>query len=550
MAEIDRAVRPAADEDRTPIDLSGLVRGLRRLRAVVERRPDGPQQLALFGPAPTLPGTRSLPFLGRRRPAAAFAVLPGAGPIRADRWARYLLVAVMAGYIGLFSFWTVRNHRGFGTYAFDFGIYDQGLWLLSKFKSPFVTVMGRQLFGDHTSFILLPLVPVYWLFPSAGVLLVIQAAALGLGALPTFLIARDKLRDEMLAALLAAAFLLQPALGWTNLEHFHPDVFEVPLALFLLWFMTRQRWIGYFVCLGLLLMVKEDVVLFAFVLGIYVAVKHDRRVGVATSAVSLLFALVALKVILPHLNGVGTLNGWRIPFGGPVGFLRTLVAHPGRVIAYMTAGKRLWYAWQLFVPVGLVALAAPGVLLIGVAALGSNMVSTFVYQYDIHYHYTTLILPVIMVATIYGVARWPARADRQKLVGLVLAASLVTAYMWGPTPLGRHEAFIADPGSTTVASFHQAARLLPPDAVVSTYYGWLPQIDHREEVYMFPTPFKAAYWGTFKQEGQRLPQADRVEYLLLPSSLDPEPKAVFDTIRGDFDVVYDQAGVMLLRRKA
>jgi hypothetical protein len=65
---------------------------------------------------------------------------------------------------------------------------------------------------------------------------------------------------------------------------------------------------------------------------------------------------------------------------------------------------------------------------------------------------------------------------------------------------------------------------------------------------MFPNPWKAAYWGTFKQEGQRLPQADGVQYLLLPKQLDPEPKAVFDSIRDGFDVLYDQGGVLLLRK--
>ena len=39
------------------------------------------------------------------------------------------------------------------------GIFDQGVWLLSRFHAPFVTVMGRNLFGDHTSFILLLAVP-------------------------------------------------------------------------------------------------------------------------------------------------------------------------------------------------------------------------------------------------------------------------------------------------------------------------------------------------------------------------------------------------------
>ena len=66
---------------------------------------------------------------------------------------------------------------------------------------------------------------------------------------------------------------------------------------------------------------------------------------------------------------------------------------------------------------------------------------------------------------------------------------------------------------------------------------------------MFPTPFKAAYWSTFKQEGQRLPEADRVEYILLPTALDPEPKGIFDQVRPGFDTVYEAGNVTLVKKK-
>ncbi|HWC12570.1 MAG TPA: hypothetical protein VG455_15280, partial [Acidimicrobiales bacterium] len=64
-----------------------------------------------------------------------------------------------------------------------------------------------------------------------------------------------------------------------------------------------------------------------------------------------------------------------------------------------------------------------------------------------------------------------------------------------------------------------------------------------------PTPFKAIYWGTFDDEGERLPEADTVDYVFVPTSLDPEPRAVLDTIRDEFETVYEQGGVTLLRRR-
>jgi uncharacterized membrane protein len=470
-------------------------------------------------------------------------------PITADRGARWLLVGATVGYIWLFSYWTMRHHDGYGTSAFDFGLYDQGVWLLSRFKRPFVTIMGRHLFGDHTSFILLPLVAVYWVLPSAKVLLVAQAAALGSGAIPTFLLARDKLRDEWLAAVLAVVYLLHPAVGLTNLEQFHPDVFEVPLVLFALWFMVRHRWTGYGVCVVALLLTKEDTALLTFALGIYVAVRHDRRVGVATCVGSLVAMATALWWILPMYNGVGSLNSWRVPFGGLSGLIRTALVHPGRVISYLGKDDRPWYLWQMFVPFAWLPLLAPRVLLIGFAPLAANVLSTFYYQHHINYHYGTLVLPVLVASTIFAIAKSRSPAGRRIAVVVVAASTLTTAYLWGPTPLGRHEAAIASPSGQSIPHLKIAMAMIPADAAISVFYGYVPHIDHREEIYMFPNPFHASYWGTFKQEGQRLPQADRVEYILVPTVLDPEPQGIFNTVRAGYDTVYEAGNVTLVKKK-
>ena len=481
-------------------------------------------------------------------PAVSRPVAEHREPLVSSRNARLAAIGVVVAYIVLFSYWTTKNHDGFGTQAFDFGIYDQGLWLLSHFQRPFVTVMGRHLFGDHTSFILLPLVPFYWIWPSGKVLLIAQAAALGLSGWPVFLLARDKLRNETYAAVLAAGFLLQPALGWVNWEQFHPDVFEVPLLLFAIWFMERKRWPWFLACVGAVLLVKEDVPLVTFVLGLYVAARHDRRVGLLTSAVSLLYMAAALWWVLPALNGVGSLNGWRLPFGGPWGVMRTAVAHPAQMIRYLLGPHRPWYVWQLLAPMALLPVLAPSVLVIAIGPLALNLLSNFFYQYDIHYHYTTAILPILAAATVFAVARAP-QAARKTLVTLFAVFTVACAYLWGPTPLGIHEMRPAPSDYPTIPYLHAAMAMIPPDAVLSAHYTFVPHVDHRTEIYMFPNPFKASYWGTFKTEGQRLPQADRVQYVLLPSSLDPDPKAVLESIRNEFETVYDQGGIVLMKRK-
>ena len=90
----------------------------------------------------------------------------------------------------------------------------------------------------------------------------------------------------------------------------------------------------------------------------------------------------------------------------------------------------------------------------------------------------------------------------------------------------------------------------PQYAAVSSYYGWSTHLDHRRRIYEFPIPWRAQNWGTFRQEGQRLTEADTVDYVILPpSALEERDRKILESIRPDFDVVYDEGGVLLLERR-
>lgn len=477
-------------------------------------------------------------------------VMPS-GPVVTRRWARAGLVTAVVGYVVFFGVATWISHDRFNTSSFDLGIYDQGLWLMSRFKSPFITVMGRHLFGDHTSFILMLLVPLYWVAASAKVLLVVQALVLGISAWPVFLIVRDVLRDERLAVLLSVAFLLQPALGWTNYEQFHPDVFAVPLLLFAFWFMLRRRWVGFSVFVGLAMLVKEDVPLLTFMLGLYVAVRYSRKVGLITSAVSVIYFVFAVYVVLRHFNGVGTLNAWRIPFGGPGGLIHTAFTDPLELGRYLVGEGRPRYLWQLMAPLALIPLLAPEVLLISILPMASNLLSTFQYQHSIRYHYGTLILPTLILAAAVGISRFRIERIRAVLSIAILTAACLGAYASGPLPLSRYNGLRDAIALPSPASIEKAIEVIPPDAVVASYYRYVPHLTHREGIYEFPNPFRTRNWGVEKEPGRRLPQAATVEYLILPADLgDGVAAAPFDEVRTEFKTIYSQGGVVVLRRSS
>jgi uncharacterized membrane protein len=479
-----------------------------------------------------------------------WATTDDARPIRNSRASRIALAALIGISIGLWTSWGVARHNAFGTFGFDFGIFDQGMWLLSRFHDPFITIMGVDLFGDHTSFILLPLVPFYWVFPSPVVLIVAQAAALALAAAPLFLIAREKLRDEWLAIGVAAAFLFNPVLHWAGWEQFHPDVFEVPLAMWALYFMFRRRWVPFLVFVFLLLMVKEDVALMTAVLGLYVARKYDLRVGLITTAASIAYFLGALYVILPGFNDQGTLDAWRVPYGGLGGLLKRTLTKPWDVIALALGEDKPWYLWQLFASFGLLSLLAPSVAILAAGPLASNLLSTFWYQYHVQYHYTTLITPVLAVAAVVGISHLQRDVLRRGAVALLVVAGVVTGWMWGPSQFSRHPEFLGDSSRAHVEPILALLRRIPDGAPVSSHYSFVTHLGHRREIYEWPTPWYAVNWGDGKSTGVELPEAAKVQYIVVPITvLNDRDLAIVQRLEAtEFTRVAQSGDIVLFRR--
>lgn len=433
---------------------------------------------------------------------------------------------------------TTRDHFGLGTSAYDFGLYDQGVWLLSQGKAPFVTLMGRNLFGDHTSFILLPLVPLYWFVSSTGLLFVVQAIALGLGTIPVWKVTRLLLNSPPMCCVAVVAYLVHPALTFTGMENFHPDSALAPLIAWAIYAAVAYRWVQYVSAVVLILMVKEDTALFVVALGLWVALRRDRRIGIITVVGSVWVALVLLFAVMRGIVGVPYRNEWRLPFGGFGGLLRTAVTRPDKLIRHLVSGERPLYLLQLLAPVGFVALVRPEIALLGTLPLLSNLVSTFWYQSQIEYHYAVQFVPILVIGAMYGISKL-AEHLRVWCVSVVLVASLVCAYIWTPLPFMRTEMPRWSPSHPAVAAAHEAMNRVPDDAIVSAYHTLTAHMARRERIYVFPTPYRRVLYGpNVFAKGDRLPFAEEVQYVILPRELEGETAVDWQAERLFFEVVY------------
>ncbi|HTZ08830.1 MAG TPA: DUF2079 domain-containing protein, partial [Acidimicrobiales bacterium] len=222
---------------------------------------------------------------------------PRAGPVTA-------LVLLMAGYIGVFGTLTYQQQSNYGTYGFDMGIYDQGIWLLSRFKNPFVTIRGLDYFGHHVNIITLLFVPFYWLGAGPHFLYAVETVWLAAGAIPIWLLGRDRLQSPWMPLGLCVAYLLYPALEWINWWQFHPDALVITPLMFAYWLGTRQRWGWFWFAIGVTLACKEDAGLAVFALGLCLWLKQRQRArGLITAVAGAGWFLVCTKLIIPLANG-------------------------------------------------------------------------------------------------------------------------------------------------------------------------------------------------------------------------------------------------------
>jgi len=451
-------------------------------------------------------------------------------------------------YALYFSVRTVGVHNGLGTSAYDFGLYDQGIWLMSRGHSPFVTLMGRNLFGDHSSFILVLLIPLYWVFSSTALLFVVQSIVVAIGALPVYWFSRQRLRSEPLAAAMAGVYLLHPSISWTNLENFHPDAALGTLVAFAIWAAYAGKWRWYWVAVVLALSVKEDVAFVLAPLGLWVALKADKKRGLITSLASLFTMALMFLVVMRSFTGITFRNSWRIPFGGIGGLLKTAFTQPTKLISYLWSEDRPTYVWQMLASVGFVFLYEPSLALVGLVMLASNVVSTFWYQHQIQYHYSIIIVPCIVMGTVWALGKF-SRPARKWVSACIIATSLVCGYLWSPMPLARTTTTSWNSQMPPVVAARESISQVPEDAVVAAYHSLTAQMARRVTIYSFPNPFVRNLYGPdVFAGGDRLPGADEVEYVILPVNLDDEAQKIWDIEKDQFRVIDENAWWVVYQR--
>ena len=413
--------------------------------------------------------------------------------VRAHRYALVVWTAVVVWSAALFA--VVRSDfRAYRLGRFDLGNMVQAVWSTAHgrpLETTFVTGEQMSRLAGHVDPILVLLAPLWLVVPSPLTLAVAQIVAVALGALPVFWLTRRHLGSERLAVALALAYLLYPWLAWTALDAVHPVTLAIPLLLFSVWFLDDDRLVPFAICGLLVLATGELMGLTVAALGIWYAVaRRRRRAGLAIAGVGVAWTCVALLVIVPGASGGSSrFYGFYEHVGGsPRGIVETAFTNPGAILGEIGDPDVLLYVVALAAPLAGLFVLAPALAAVALPQLVVNALADPAGPVDPRQHYLAAVVPFLVAATVFGVARLRAAA-RGPAVVTVLGLCLAISVLFGPLAGGRDAArlwYQVDLTSDHVDALDRALELIPKRAPVAASNRVGAHLAGRRYLYSLP----------------------------------------------------------------
>jgi uncharacterized membrane protein len=391
-------------------------------------------------------------------------------------WGWCVLAVLVLLFLAYYGSLTLVKYDALVT-GVDLADVDQTLWqTLSGHPLRMTTLphISNRL-GIHVEPILLVLLPLYAILPSAKTLLLVQAVALALVAVPLYALATEELGDWVLALAFPLLYLLSPAIHNAVLSDFYPATLGVLPATAALLTLRRGQVRATLLLAGIALLAREDYGLWLAALAVIGWWTTRQRIWIAAGLVGVAWFLLSTLAIIPAF-----IEGERSMFWSRYGF--------------WLDGPEAWRA-QGFLPekgrylIALLFMGGAGVFLAPLWALpalpvlGLNLLSNFSLPVSLDNHYSTLIVPTFLAALAIGLhgrrRRWQLLA-----VTFVLVASLWIHVSQGRSPLA--PGFDPPQPTTHTRALAVVAEKLPDDASVSVSQALASHFSGRQQLDVFP----------------------------------------------------------------
>ena len=412
-----------------------------------------------------------------------------------------LLVILVVIYSIVGASIAIFRHNNFYTFAWDLGAYEQSLWTtLTQNKLLYNTPNFGHL-QIHFEPILFLILPLYAIYPSPEILLIIQAVFLAMSAFPVYWIAKEEFQNERAGIIFAIFYLLYPALYSVQAFDFHAEAFMPFFLLMTFYYILRgELWKGsIFLILSLMCNEYVSVVLVFFGLSMFLSnirasLKNRKMISyylfvIILSLCWFFFSQAVMSYLVykspQHVYGYEYIHfmWWSYLGNDFQTIIKNFFLNPGLWIKYLLNrfNEKVFYIIWLLGPFLFFSLRRMSMLLPAMIWLGILFISTNYWFWQIGLFYQAITIPFIIVASISGLKPFVHQnisGQWQKLFKIMAIVMLLFL---------AHMISLAIPYIPVNDSHNRALReviaLIPSNASVITQNNIFPHLTHMRQVY-------------------------------------------------------------------
>jgi uncharacterized membrane protein len=413
------------------------------------------------------------------------------------------------------------NHINFRTSSLDLGMFNQALYSFSHGKMNYFTLdlsgKNPMYFADHFSPLTLLYTPLYFLFGS-WTLLIVQIAAILLGAIGCYKVARYKLPTMKSPWLVLLFFLAQWAIISALAFDFHNNVVAAMLIPWFFYYHLTKRTLAALGIFVLVLIAKENMALWMFFIltGMVASrgfknwkenLKSVLRFELPLMLVSLVYFYIVVSKVMPALSHGEALN--QIARFGKLGdslpdIMKNIMLHPietFKLLFWSQLNDPLSYGIKkelhlvVFFSGGFALILRPAYLLMLIPIYAQKLFSDNMGMWGINGQYSIEYTPIIALAMIDLAVK--VKTDKQRIIlwstagFLALLVNFITikdrtSFWYDATMHDFLKKSHYDAGGLNIDYANKVVEAIPENIPVSSSACFGPRLANREKLYHFP----------------------------------------------------------------
>ncbi|MBI4097985.1 MAG: DUF2079 domain-containing protein [Candidatus Levybacteria bacterium] len=374
-----------------------------------------------------------------------------------------------------YSALSLTRHSHFDSGAFDLGIYDQGVWLYSRFEIPYSSVKERLLLGDHLTLTLPLIAPLFYIFDDVRALLIFQAFWLSLSTIGVYKLALNRKIQPLPSFVIAFVYSFFYGIQFAVFFDFHPVIIAAGLLPWVAYALEKRKFRLFLSLTVLVILTQENMGLAVASIGlVYFFKKQYRKISVVMILTGIIASFVSLKIV-SYFSNVGyeyvpSINP------NPIAIAWSFFDNADKLSVWI-------YSLGLF---SFLPLLSPGSILGATLDLAQYFATgeAFSRMWSPFMHHRIILASILALGIIDAFEFLRKKGVNLYFLSIiVLSLSLIQQYYFH-FPLNKLSKPIFHANQAWMEDNRKIISLVPKDVPIAAQQNLVPHLSHRKEIYL------------------------------------------------------------------